>query len=236
MGLFDLFRKANDDFLSEEEKQGKVLMEKGMEARMSNDYEKALNYFNKSLEIKEHPAVYLNRGAIYQILELFLQARSDYLRAIEMENINPTTNHKGNIQGAEVNLKQIELLCSMIDKNGKMMSNSIYNDGIEYASKRISDVLMQSILINKDEINYFVLCELKELYDLGGLFQMFAQNSGIDYSMYSSPASSQSINKNNQDKAFYYTRQVWGSLNDDLNTAKQLRFKIMESLIKNSSL
>jgi hypothetical protein len=33
-------------------------MEKGIEARMNNDYEKALDFFNKSLEIKEHPVVY----------------------------------------------------------------------------------------------------------------------------------------------------------------------------------
>lgn len=235
MGLFDLF-KNNDDFLSEEEKQGKVLMEKGMKARESSDFEKALSFFNKSLDVKEHPSVYLNRGAIYQMLELFLQSRSDYLRAIEMENIDPTINHNENVKNAKANLKQIEPICSLIDKNGEMMRNSIINDGVEYAGKRISDVLIQNYLTNKDEINYFVLSELKELYDLGGLFRMFAQNSGIDYSVYSNPTFSQSVSQSNQNQAFYYTRQVWGCLNDDLDTAKKLRFKIMESLISNNSL
>jgi tetratricopeptide (TPR) repeat protein len=236
MGLFNLFKKTNDDLLSEEEKQGKVLMEKGMEARVGNDFEKALSFFNRSLEIKEHPAVYLNRGAIYQMLELFLQARSDYLRAIEMENMVPTINGKENIQGAKANLKQIETICSIIDKDGGAMRNSIQNDGVEYAGKRISDVLMQYFLNNKDEINYFVLCELKELYDLGGLFRMFAQNSGINYSMYSNPVSSQNISQDKQNSAFNYSRQAWGCLNDDLNTAKHLRFTILELLIKHSSL
>lgn len=75
-------------FLQKKKKQGKLLMEKGIEARMNNDYEKALDFFNKSLEIKEHPVVYLNRGGIYQILELFLQSKTDYLKAIEVENMN----------------------------------------------------------------------------------------------------------------------------------------------------
>ena len=65
---------------------------------------------------------------------------------------------------------------------------------------------------------------------------MFAQNTGIEYSLYRNPTPSQNIIQNNQDKAFFYTRQVWGCLNDDLNTAKQLRFKIMESLISQSDL
>lgn len=236
MGLFDLFKKNNVDSLSEEEKQGKLLMEKGMEARMNNDYEKALNFFNKSLEIKEHPAVYLNRGAIYQMLELFLQARTDYLKAIEVENIEPTLDNKNNIQAAKTNLQQIERICSMIDKNGEMMRNSIYNDGTDYAGKRISEVLIENFLTNNEELNYFVLSELKELNELGGVFRMFAQNSGINNSFYRNPAPTKNISQNNQDNAFYYTRQVWGCLNDDLHTAKQLRFQIIESLINQSDL
>ncbi len=236
MGLFDFLKKNNDDFFSEEEKQGKLLMEKGMEARMNNDYEKALNFFNKSLEIKEHPAVYLNRGAIYQMLELFLQARTDYLKAIEVENIEPTLDHKNNIQAAKTNLQQIERICSMIDKNGEMMRNSIYNDGADYAGKRISEVLIENFLTNNEELNYFVLSELKELNELGGVFRMFAQNSGINNSFYRNPAPTKNISQNNQHNVFYYTRQVWGCLNGDLHTAKQLRFKIMESLIKQSDL
>ncbi|MEA2017492.1 MAG: hypothetical protein U9N59_03495 [Campylobacterota bacterium] len=235
MGLFDIFKKKNDDFLSEEEKEAKLLMEQGMNARINNDYEKALNYFNKSLEIKEHPSVYLNRGAIYQIYDLYLQAKLDYLRAIEIEDTNPTLFKNETIKAATENLNQIEIICNKIEENGEKMRNSIYDDGIDYAAKRIAEITVENFLINKEDINYFILCELKVFYELGGVFKMFTQNTGINDSLYHNPTPSINVNQDKQNNAFYYTRQVWGSLNDDLDTVTRLRLKIIELLISKSS-
>ena len=61
------------------EKMGLILKEKG-------DTEKAIDYLNKSLLIKDNPAVYNNLGHLYFTLKFWHEAKQNFLKAFNLNS------------------------------------------------------------------------------------------------------------------------------------------------------
>jgi len=236
MGIFDIFGKKSIDkavsAVSENMKQGELYMHKGLKARQNNDYDKALDYFNKSIEIADYiPSVYLNRGAIYQILEQFLDARDDYRRVIQMEQDDPTEYSKENINGAIQNLQVISGWCDYADNNADTIKSNIDNDGIEYAAKRFGEILTENMNNNYNEIYYFILDELREIDDLFDGATMFILKSGIEKSEYLNPNAS-GIDTAIQNYALNFCKSIYCCLSRDPDLMLRFRISLLDQIMQ----
>ena len=102
MSLFKWFRKSNKSDLAklgsndptvqrvlqgameqtaENLNKGEHYYQQGLQAAQLKDFDGAIAHFNKSLEFADYISmVYLNRGAMYQMQERFLDAREDYMK------------------------------------------------------------------------------------------------------------------------------------------------------------
>lgn len=206
MSFFDWFRKADKSRLSKEisdspllqeilsesmEKttknidKGEYYFQKGIQSAQFKDHDGAINNFNKSLEYADYMSmVYLNRGAVLQIQERFLDAREDYLKALEIENSDPSEHYDEVVNAAKSNLAVITTYCSINDEQGETVRDQIKNDGIDYAAKRFGEIICDMMGNDVNLIHQFVLEELEELDELGNEKLEFALQSGVERKEY----------------------------------------------------
>jgi len=186
-----IIKEAMEGFTDKIDK-GEYYFQKGNQAAQYKDYEGAISNFNKSLEYFDPASVvYLNRGAIFQMQERFLDARDDYLKVIETENNDKSENYKENVTSAEQNLATITQFCAFNDKQGEVVRNQIKDDGIDYAAKRFGEVICDMMKNNGKLIHQFILEELEELDELGGDKLAFVLSTGVERQEYSGAVDSE---------------------------------------------
>jgi len=228
MSIFDIFKKVDEHMekIDKDMEKGELYMRKGLEADSQKEYYKALVYFNKSIEIADYVfEVYINRGAVYQKLDQFLDARDDYNKAILLA--------EGNAPIALNNLKVIENWCDFSDKYGEVIKQNIQNDGLEYATKRFAEVITDKMKNNYDDIYYFILEEIKELreYFNNNTTIMFIEQSGIQQSEYLNP-NSNGVNQSIQNHAHTFSKSLYCCLSREPSSMLQFRISLIEQIMK----
>ncbi len=222
MGIYDMFKETADVDME----QGELYMRKGLEADSRKEYDKALEYFSKSIEIADYIfEVYINRGAVYQKLDQFLDARDDYNKAIDLA--------EGNAPMALANLKVIENWCDFADKNAEVIKQNIQNDGLEYATKRFAEVMTDQMENSYDDIYYFILEEIKELreYFNNSITIMFIEKSGIKKSEYLNP-NSNGVDQSIQNYALTFSKSIYCCLSREPSLMLQFRISLIDQIMK----
>ena len=175
----DIIKKSN--YKTEEElDKGKYYFNKGIQAAQYMNHNEAIEYFNKSIDYADYVSmVYLNRGAVLQFQERFLDARDDFIKAIEIETNNPTDFHSEVIEKTKQNMSALIRFCNFADKYGEVILGQIKDDGIDYAARRYGEVICDKMNNDNALISQFILEELEELDELGDDKLKFALQSGV---------------------------------------------------------
>lgn len=220
MGLFDMFKKPIND----EMKEGETEMRRGLEADSRKEYDKALEHFTKSIEIADYIwEVYSNRGAVYQKLDRFLDARDDYNKAIQL----------GGDLSVQFNLDAIQNWCDYADKNSDIIKNLIQKDGIEFATKRFAEVITEKMHNSYDDVYYFILEEIQELreYFNNSITIMFILKSGIKQSEYLN-LNSDKTNQSIQDEALNLSKSIYCCLSKEPDIMLKFRISLIDQIMK----
>lgn len=212
--------------------KGEHFFRMGMEARQNCEFEAAIDYFSRSIsEADWVSGPYLNRGAVLQIVERFLEARDDYLKALEIEISDPSDSHDEVVQMAKSNLASIQLFCAYNDQDGDTLRNLVRDDGIEYSSKRFSEVICGKLENDRENVRHFALDELRELFQLGGDALKFALASEIDTADYLS-AERVGWNEGLQHDAFVFLKNILCCLSRTPELMLEFRTSVLDHMMK----
>lgn len=253
MSLFDMFRKADkkklaksmsNDLETEEEirenlekiaedyDKGEYYFQKGLQASSYKDYDGAIDNFTMSIEHSDDvSSVYVNRGAIYQIQERYLDARDDYIKALEIEKTNPSENYDEVTNGASLNLAVVSQFCLLNDQKGEAFRNQVRVDGIDHAAKRFGEVACGMMDDDYDAVYQYILEELEELDELGNEKLEFALNSGVGRDEYigASKSNHRSPAHNN---VYSFLKNVYCIFSRDPEVMFELRAKLIDQVMQ----
>ena len=135
------------------------LMKRGIAYRHLNDFEKALNDLNASIELdNQYPVVFENRGYIYLLQEDYKNAIQDFNQAVVIDSQSAYSLR--NLGLCYLNLQEYEKALSLINQSLEIDSKNAYalktKDKINIALNKINDAcidLQQSIKLGLSDDN-----------------------------------------------------------------------------------
>jgi tetratricopeptide (TPR) repeat protein len=221
-GIFErVFREFR-----KKQREGERLFRAGLESAAGSDHEQAINLYSESISVSDaYPAVFLNRGASYQVQERYLDAWDDYQRIIAMESNDPSPNAEENIAAAKQNMRAISIFINFDKDTGDAIRSALESDGFEHFTRRFAEELGESLQSDSSLIKQFISEELKEMYDLGGKYRNAAES--IEFNK-----SSISYDKNNNEtqRAFVLFKSVLCCFSRDQQTMLKIRTAILSKL------
>ncbi|ASM54519.1 hypothetical protein PNIG_a2509 [Pseudoalteromonas nigrifaciens] len=226
MSLFSFFSRIKTD--PKAEAQGEQYFRQALQYHQYGNQDDAILFFTKSLEVSpHHSSVFLNRAGCFMIQERYLEAYDDYRKVIDMEKNKESVDIERATSMALQNIERIKLFISFEKKSGDTVRQQLSNDGLEYFAQRWAEILSNQHLANDlDLIKYFILEEIKELEEMGGIHQEYALNCGINHSEFIKVTEN-----NNTGKAFIFFKSILCCFSRDPLKMFKIRTAILNKLI-----
>lgn len=226
MSLFSFFSRIKTD--PKAEAQGEQFFRQALQYHQYGNQDDAILFFTKSLEVSpNHSSVYLNRAGCFMIQERYLEAYDDYRKVIDMEKNKESVDIERTTPMALQNIERIKFFISFEQKSGDTVRQQLSNDGLKYFAQRWAEILSNQHLANDlDLIKYFILEEIKELEEMGGIHQEYALNCGINHSEFIKVTEN-----NNTGKAFIFFKSILCCFSRDPLKMFEIRTAILNKLI-----
>ncbi|MGP4986437.1 hypothetical protein [Pseudoalteromonas nigrifaciens] len=226
MSLFSFFSRIKTD--PKAEAQGEQYFRQALQYHQYGNQDDAILFFTKSLEVSpNHSSVYLNRAGCFMIQERYLEAYDDYRKVIDMEKNKESVDIERTTPMALQNIERIKFFISFEQKSGDTVRQQLSNDGLKYFAQRWAEILSNQHLANDlDLIKYFILEEIKELEEMGGIHQEYALNCGINHSEFIKVTEN-----NNTGKAFIFFKSILCCFSRDPLKMFEIRTAILNKLI-----